>query len=127
MPSGWADEFDKEDELITVPLLNRPCVMGITIWYDSDEEPLVNHVTKSGKVYQPAEKNMVKGKEVAIKESEPTAQVEEDLVLKHLRNALAHALDDTKISSNTTPKDMTTSLLLKPSSVVSFSNSDLPL
>ena len=45
---------------------------------------------------------------------------------KH-RNALAHALDDTKISSNTTPKDMIASLLLKPRNVIFFFNSDLLL
>ena len=60
--------------------------MGITIWYDSNEERSINHVTRSGRVYQPTEKNMVKGKEVikevVTKESEPTTQVEEDSVLK---------------------------------------------
>ena len=60
MPSGWGDEFDKEDKIITVPLLDAPCVMGINIWYDYDEEPLVNYVTRSERVYQPAEKDMVK-------------------------------------------------------------------
>ena len=46
---------------------------------------------------------------------------------KKYQNALARSLDDTKISSNTTPKDIVASLLPKPSSIVSFSNSDLPL
>ena len=36
-------------------------------------------------------------------------------------------MHDTKISSNTTPKDMIASLLLKLSSVIFFSDSDLPL
>ena len=65
IPSGWGDEFTKEDEVITIPLSNTPCVMGINIWYDSDEELSVNHVIRSGRVYQLAEKDMVKGKEVA--------------------------------------------------------------
>ena len=77
VPSRWGDEFDKEDEIITVPLLDAPCVIGINIWYDSDEEPSVNHVTKSRRVYHPTEKDTIKGKkiakEVATKESEPTA------------------------------------------------------
>ena len=40
---------------------------------------------------------------------------------------MARALDDTKMSSDTTPMDMVASLLPKPSSIVSFSDSDLPL
>ena len=36
-------------------------------------------------------------------------------------------MDDTKISLDTTPKDMIASLLPKPSSIISFSNNDLPL
>ena len=60
--------------------------MRINIWYDFNEEPSVNHVTRSGRVYRLAEKDMVKGKEVVkevtTKESEPVVQVEEDLVLK---------------------------------------------
>ena len=40
---------------------------------------------------------------------------------------MADALDDTKISSDTTPKDMIASLIPKPSGIVSFSNSDLSL
>ena len=63
--------------------------MEFNIWYDSDEELSVNHVTRSGRVYQSIEKDMVKGKEVSkevtMKESEPTPQVEEDSVLKQLR------------------------------------------
>ena len=59
------------------------------MWYNSDKEPSVNHVTISGRVYQPTEKDMVKGKEVAkevtTKKSEPTVQVEEDSILKQLR------------------------------------------
>ena len=31
MPFEWGDEFDKEDEIITVPLSNTPCMMGINI------------------------------------------------------------------------------------------------
>ena len=42
-------------------------------------------------------------------------------------NTLVRALDDTKISLDTTPKDMVTLLLPKPSSIVSFSDSNLPL
>ena len=68
-------------------------MMGINVWYDSDEEPSFNHVTRSGRVYQPTEKDMVKGKkvakEVATKESEPAIQVEEDAVLKQLRKTQA--------------------------------------
>ena len=52
--------------------------MGINIGYDSNEELQVNHVTKSGRVYQPTEKDIVKGKEfskeITMKESEPIAQ-----------------------------------------------------
>ena len=36
-------------------------------------------------------------------------------------------MDDKKISSNTTLKDMIASLLLKPSSVIFFSDNELPL
>ena len=43
------------------------------------------------------------------------------------QNALAHILDDTKISSDTNPKDMIASLLLKPSCIIFFSDSDHPL
>ena len=67
MPSRWGDKFDKEDEIITVPLPNMSCVMEINIWYDYYEELSVNHVTRSGRVYSPAEKDMVQGKEVAKK------------------------------------------------------------
>ena len=60
--------------------------MGINIWYDFDEEPTVNYVTRSGRVYQPIEKDIAKEKEVtkevATKESEPIAHIEEDSVLK---------------------------------------------
>ena len=38
IPSGGGDEFSKEDEVITVPLPDVPCVMRINIWYDSDKE-----------------------------------------------------------------------------------------
>ena len=62
MPSRRGNEFDKEDEIITVLLLDWPRVMGINIWYDSDEELSINHVTRSGRVYQPTEKDMIKGK-----------------------------------------------------------------
>ena len=72
-----------------VPLLDAPYVMGINIWYDSDEEPSVNYVTRSWRVYQPTEKDMVKGKEVTMKESEPIAQIEEDSVLKQLKKTQA--------------------------------------
>ena len=61
-------------------------MIGINVWYDSDEEPSINHMTISGIGYQSVEKDTVKGKEVTkevtTKESEPTVQVEEDLVLK---------------------------------------------
>ena len=81
--SRWGDEFDEEDEVVTIP---TPSIIRINIWYDFNEEPSVNHVTMSGRVYRPAEKDMVKGKEVTkkvtTKESEPTVQVEEDSVLK---------------------------------------------
>ena len=77
VPSRWGAEFDEEDRIITILLLCIPRVMGINIWYDSDEEPLVNHVTRSGKVYHPTEKDMVKAKdvskEVTIKENEHAA------------------------------------------------------
>ena len=49
------------------------------------------------------------------------------MTLEKHQNALARTLDDTKISSDTTPKDMISLLLLKPSNVISFSDSDLPL
>ena len=51
VPFGWVDEFGEENEVITIPLLVMPCVMGINIWYDFDEEPSVNHMTISGRVY----------------------------------------------------------------------------
>ena len=68
--------------------------MGIDIWYDYDEELSVNHVTTSGRVYHPVEKEMVKGKEVAkevtVKESEPATQTKEDSVLKKLKKTKAY-------------------------------------
>ena len=67
VPSRWGDEFDKEEEIITVPLSNVLSTIGINIWYDSDKELLVNYITRSGRVYQSIEKDMVKGKEVAKK------------------------------------------------------------
>ena len=38
MPSRWENEFDKEDEMIRIVQPLNPRVMGIDIWYDSDEE-----------------------------------------------------------------------------------------
>ena len=49
------------------------------------------------------------------------------MTLEKHRNALARALDDIKISSDTTLKDIVASLLLKPNYIVSFSDSDLLL
>ena len=34
----WGDMFDKEDEIIIIPLPYALCTMGINIWYDSNEE-----------------------------------------------------------------------------------------
>ena len=86
MPSRWKDEFDKEYWIVTTLQPPEPTVMEINLWYDFDEELSVNNMTRSRRVYQPAEKDMVKGKkvakEVATKESESTIQVEEDSVLK---------------------------------------------
>ena len=65
VPSGWGDKFGEEDGTITTLQLLEPVVLGINMWYDSNEKPSVNHVTKSGRVYQHTEKDMVKGKEVA--------------------------------------------------------------
>ena len=31
IPSGWGDEFAKENEVITIPLPDALCVMGINI------------------------------------------------------------------------------------------------
>ena len=49
------------------------------------------------------------------------------MILKKHHNALAHSLDNTKISSDITPKDMIASLLPKPSNIISFSDSNLLL
>ena len=93
MPSRCGDGFDEEDGIVTTLQPLELAMMGINVWYDSDEETLVNHVNKSGRVYQPIEKDMVKGKEVAkevtTKESESAIQVEEDSVLKKLMKAQA--------------------------------------
>ena len=62
IPSRCGDEFAKEDDVIIILMLDATCVMGINIWYDSDEKPSVNYVTRSGRVYQPTEKDMIKGK-----------------------------------------------------------------
>ena len=124
MPSGWGEEFDKEGGIIRIVQPLNPRVMGINIWYDSDEEvtnarekeglkiiicnkgnntkvasqeapqitnrkqitkkfpPSVNHVTRSGRVYQPPkkEKEVSKRKEMSS-DAAPTKE-EDDLVLK---------------------------------------------
>ena len=85
MPSRCGDGFDEEDGIVTTLQPLELAIMGIKVWYDSDEETSVNHVTRSGRVYQLIEKDMVKGKEVSkeviTKESESAIQVEDDSVL----------------------------------------------
>ena len=38
VPSGWGEEFNKEDGTISNVQHQHPRVMEIDIWYDSDEE-----------------------------------------------------------------------------------------
>ena len=49
------------------------------------------------------------------------------MALEKHQSVLAYALANMKISLDTTPKYMIASLLPKPSSIISFSDSDLPL
>ena len=41
MPSGWGEEFDEEDGIIRIDQPSTFQVMGIDIWYDSDDPEII--------------------------------------------------------------------------------------
>ena len=67
VPSRCGDGFDEEDRIVTTLQPLELAVMGINVWYDSDEEPSVNHLTRSGRLYQPIEKDMVRERKLLRK------------------------------------------------------------
>ena len=51
VPSRCEGGFDEDDGIVTTLQPLEPAMMGINVWYDSDEKPSVNHVTRSWRVY----------------------------------------------------------------------------
>ena len=101
------ENFDEKDGIVMVQLQNLPQVIGMDIWYDLEKEDLkikenaidkkinkvpVNHITRSGKIYQSGKRELSKWKEVAKALLESAKEVEDaDAILKQLKKTQAQA------------------------------------